>query len=229
MTGSRWRALVCASLAFCALVSPGAAQAITPAQAEGENDTSSKDATPTDESPDWTPRVSAYLYLTPDGDYVQPTIAIDHQWLHLEGRYNYEDRNTVSAWVGYNFNVGSKVTLEITPMFGVVLGDTDGIAPGYEGTLTWRWLELYSESEYLFSSDGRSQSYLYNWSTLTASPTDWLRLGVAVQRTRAYATSRENQRGFLVGISTKHVGITGYVFDPDLDEPTYVFALDTNW
>jgi hypothetical protein len=229
MTGSRLRALACASLPWFALVTPGAIEATTPAQAESEGGPSPKSEPPTDEPQDWAPRASGYLYLTPDGDYLQPTIAIDHQWLHLEARYNYEDRSTVSMWIGYNFSVGSQVTLEITPMLGGVLGNTDGIAPGYEGTLTWRWLELYSESEYVFSTGDRSNSFLYNWSTLTASATDWLRLGVVVQRTRAYATSREVQRGFLVGVSTKHVGMTGYMFNPDLDRPTYVFALDVNW
>lgn len=219
--------LVCTGLLFCALVTLCAAQAAT-ARAEGESDAGSNSEPLTDEPQGWALRASGYLYLTEDGDFLQPTIAAEHHWLHLEARYNYEDRRTVSTWMGYNFSVGKTVTLDITPILGGVIGDTDGIGLGYEGTLTWRWVELYSESEYVFTGD-RSDSFLYTWSTLAASPTDWLRLGVAVQRTRAYETSLDIQRGFLLGLTTEHVGMTAYVFNPDLDRPTYVLALDVAW
>ena len=47
----------------------------------------------------WSVSVSAYTYVVPDDDnYVQPTIAVDHERLHLELRYNYEALKTGSAW-----------------------------------------------------------------------------------------------------------------------------------
>lgn len=66
---------------------------------------------------------SAYTYIVADGEnYVKPTVAADRGWWHVEVRFNYEDRDTGSAWVGYNFSVGSAVTLEITPIIGAVIG-----------------------------------------------------------------------------------------------------------
>ncbi len=44
---------------------------------------------------------SAYA-IEDDEDYVQPTIIADRDHLHFEARFNYEDRDTGSAWVGYN-------------------------------------------------------------------------------------------------------------------------------
>ena len=82
----------------------------------------------------WSFYASASTYILPDDpDYVQPAFTADRGWLHLEGRFNYEDRDTGSAWFGYNFSVGDTVTLEFTPMIGAVFGTTDGIAPGYKG------------------------------------------------------------------------------------------------
>ena len=99
---------------------------------------------------DWSFSASVYTYLVPDSrDYVQPTITADRGWLHLEARYNYEDLDTGSAWVGYNFSGGEKLAWEFTPMLGGVFGDTTGIAPGYKGSLSWWKLELYSEGEYV--------------------------------------------------------------------------------
>ena len=87
-------------------------------------------STASSEQNDWSLDASAYTYIVPDSEnYVQPTVAANRDWLHVEARFNYEDRDTGSVWFGYNFSVGEEVTLEITPMVGAVIGNTDGIAP----------------------------------------------------------------------------------------------------
>src|SRR6476469_8402528 len=94
----------------------------------------------------WAFSLSAYTYFIPDDhEYIQPTITADHDWLHLEARYNYEDQNTASTWIGCNFSGGSedKIAWEVTPMLGGVFRDTTGIAPGYKGSVSWWKLELY--------------------------------------------------------------------------------------
>ena len=57
-------------------------------------------------------------------------VAADHEWLHLETRYNYEDLRTGSIWFRHNFSVGKQLVLNLTPMVGGVSGRTSGIAPG---------------------------------------------------------------------------------------------------
>jgi hypothetical protein len=177
---------------------------------------------------DWSFSASAYTYIVPDGrNYVQPTITADHRWLHLEARYNYEDLYTTSLWVGYNLKFGEsdKITLEITPMIGGVFGSTQGIAPGLRGSLTWWWLELYAECEYVYNTSESTNSFFYMWSEFTMSPWDWLRAGLVAQRTRAYESELDIQRGFLVALSYKQVELAGYVFNPDEDKPTYVISV----
>lgn len=53
----------------------------------------------------------------------------------------------------------------------------------------------------------------------------WTRIGFVVQRTRAYHTERDVQRGFLVGFSYRRVDATVYLFNPDDSSPTVVAAL----
>ena len=73
----------------------------------------------------WSFSASAYTYIVPDfQEYVQPTFTADRDWLHLEARYNYENLETGSAWVGYNFSGGKKLEWEFTPMLGGVFGNT---------------------------------------------------------------------------------------------------------
>ena len=178
----------------------------------------------------WAFSASVYTYIVPgDSDYAQPTITADRDWLHLEARYNYEALKTGSAWVGYNFAGGEKLAWEITPMLGGVFGDLNGIAPGYEGSVSWWKLELYSEGEYVFDTGDSPESFFYNWSELTLAPVDWFRFGLVTQRTRVYKTDREIQRGLLVGFSWKKVDLTTYVFNPDESDPTWVVAVALNF
>ncbi len=166
------------------------------------------------------------MYIVPDSrEYVQPTFTADQSWLHLEARYNYEDLDTGSAWIGYNFGGGQSITWELTPMLGVVFGNTTGIAPGYKGSVSWWKLKLYSEGEYLVDVGDSSGSFFYNWSELSLSPVDWFRFGMVTQRTRLYRSDRDIQRGVLAGFSYKSVDLTGYLLNPDESSPTVVIAV----
>jgi hypothetical protein len=182
---------------------------------------------PPSDEPAWEFSVSGYTYFVPEdeGDFVQPTVTADRDWLHLEARFNYEAPDTGSAWVGYNFSGGETWSWEFTPMLGAVFGATDGIAPGYKGSLGWKKLELYSEGEYVVDAGESSDSFFYNWSELTLSPRESFRFGLVTQRTRLYQTEREIQRGLLAGFSFKQVDVSGYVFNPDDEKPTFILAV----
>ncbi len=179
---------------------------------------------------EWSFSAYAYTYLVPASrDYVQPTITADRSWLHLEARYNYENLETGSAWVGRNFGGGEKLAWEFTPMLGGVFGDTTGIAPGYKGSLSWWKLELYSEGEYVCDTRDASGNFFYNWSELTLAPVEWFRFGMVIQRTRAYQADRDIERGLLVRLSYKKVDFTTYVFNPDESRPMVVLAVGVNF
>jgi hypothetical protein len=169
---------------------------------------------------------SVYTYLLPDeGNYAQPTIALDADWFHTEARYNYEALHAASLWAGVNFGGGETVAWEFTPMIGGVFGEITGVAPGYKGSLSWSKLTFYSESELVFDTDDSSESFFYNWSELTFAPTEWFRTGLVVQRTRVYQTERDPQRGLLVGFTFGNFDAATYVFNPDDSAPTVVLSV----
>ena len=177
-------------------------------------------------APAWTVDASVYTYVLPDeGNYAQPTIAADRDWFHFAARFNYEDLNTGSIWLGYNFSGGETIEWTLTPLIGGVLGQTDGVAPGYSGSLSWRQLEFYSEGEDLIDGHDTADNFLYNWSELSFVPTEWFRVGMVTERTRVYETTRDIQRGLLVGITYKNLEATTYVFNPDDSRPVVVLAI----
>lgn len=185
----------------------------------------SKPPTRTLQATPWKFNLSVDGYLVPQGQsYVSPIFTVDHSVLHLEARYNYEAQQTASLWVGYNWNVGTTLALEATPMIGGVFGKLDGIAPGLELTVTYHKFQLYSANEYVYDTTQKAGDFFYTWTQLTYSPKKWFTAGYVVQRTRAYNTPLDIQRGFLVGLTRKKASFTTQVFNLGQTDPTVVLT-----
>ena len=173
----------------------------------------------------WTFEVSAWAYFPGESrDYLNLNLSADRGPLHFEGRYNYEAVDSGSLWAGWTFGAEGDLTVAVTPIVGVVFGSVAGVAPGYNLSVGWQALSLFSSGEYVFSTNGAEDSFFFNWSELTVAPVPWLRLGIAAQRTRAYASERDLQRGLIVGISFRRLKGTVYVLNPDLAKPTVIVA-----
>ena len=128
-------------------------------------------------------------------DFFNPTFYARHNTLHLEARYNYEDRNTVSLWAGHRFKFGNAVKFLIVPMGAVVFGNTNGIAPGLEAEITYKKFDFYAESEYVVDFETNENNFFYNYSELAIRPIQPLRTGITIQRTRLFQSPREIQPG----------------------------------
>ena len=179
-----------------------------------------------DDAREWSFSLAIAGYLIPqDQSYGSPTFAADRRWLHLEARYNYENQRTGSLWTGYNLSAGDKLVLDFTPMIGAVFGNMTGVAPGCEFALTYKKVELSSQIEYVFDTADKNGSFLYSWNELVYSPKDWFHAGLVSQRTRAYHTDLDVQRGFSVGIAYKRADFTTYIFNAGWTDPTVVLAL----
>ncbi len=190
------------------------------------------------EAQPWEYNLTVDGYIIPDGtSYVNPVLTADHNWLHLEARYNYENLRTGSLWAGYNFSWGDVDSgdaweFDITPMVGGVFGRTNGIAPGLEVLLNYRKkTELSLTNEYVFDTDGKSGNFYYAWPQLTYSPVEWFHVGAVAQHTVAYHSPVNIQRGFLVGFSRrmhdshKKWEFTTYVFNPGISGTNVVLEV----
>ena len=135
-------AVLAAALASMVSVSLGGTQTTVPLKLAAEIAES-----------EWECSLSTSTYFVQNGrDYANPNLVADHDWLHLEARYNYEAIKTGSVWLGYNFSLGKKLVLEAAPMLGGVFGDITGIAPGYTLSLSYEQIEFFTQGEYFFDA-----------------------------------------------------------------------------
>ncbi len=166
-----------------------------------------------DKAQAWAFNASALLYVAADPSFLLPIVAADHGALHLEARWNYEDLETFSGWVGWTVETGDSLHLAVTPMLGGVVGRSDGIAPGVELTLGWRAFELYTESELVIPLDDQD-GYLYTWTQLTWSPTERVGVGLSGQRLRSAGSERTIDFGPMATFQAGPIGLEAYVYNP---------------
>ena len=162
----------------------------------------------------WGGMATAFYAIGTDPDFAMAVLAADRGPLHLEARYNYEELDTFSGWVGWAFTTGSEVKIGVGPMVGAVVGELDGVAPGLRLAARWRRFSFYSESEYVIPLDGDGSAFFYAWSQWAWSPLDWLTTGVSVQRLRVTDTGRWIDVGPAVAVSLGRTILQGFLFDP---------------
>ena len=205
-------------------LSAATAFAATSAAAD-EADLAGRRASPA-ATPSWEFGITAYPTIVRGGDNYASAIAVaDRGPLHLEARINYESEGARSAFVGWTFSGGETVTWEVTPLIGGAWGTVHAFVPGVEASVGWRQLDFYLEGEYVRDNRDHADSYWYAWSELGYRPAEWLRLGIAGQRTRAYGGERDIQRGPFVQFTWGPVTFGGYWFNPGSDDQVFVGSI----
>jgi hypothetical protein len=176
--------------------------------------------------PSWEFAITAYPTVVRDGDnYTSAIAAADRGPLHLEARYNYESIGARSAFVGWTFSGGEAIKWELTPLLGGAWGATKAFVPGLESSVAWRRIDFYVEAEYVRDNSERTNSYLYAWTELGFRPVEWLRVGVAGQRTKAYGGERDIQRGPFAQVTWGPVTIGGFWFNPGSSNQVFVGSI----
>jgi len=170
----------------------------------------------------WNFSAWAEMFIIPgEEDFFNPTFYARHKSLHLEARYNYEDKNTASLWAGHRFKFGKGVKFVFVPMGSIIFGNTNGLAPGLEMEIAYKKFDFYSESEYVFDFSSHQNNFFYNYSELAIRPIDPLRTGVVTQRTRLFESPRELERGIFAEYYFGRFRAGVFYFNP--------FATDNFW
>jgi hypothetical protein len=178
----------------------------------------------------WTFYAEADYYIFPkDQDILMFIGKADHDWLHLQVRYNYEDLHTGSVFGGLNFAFGNQLEFLLKPMAGLVFGRTNGVAPGLEADLRYKIFYFSSQSEYLFDFSGQQNDFAYTYLQLGASLLKHFELGMAAQRTRVFQNSLDLQRGAFIGYGWHGLKANFTWFNPFSESYFFICTLSVDF
>jgi len=173
-------------------------------------------ASAAESDPPVTGSITGYYYAMRDqSDYGVGVASLNRGALHLEARYNYEAQRSGSIFAGWNLAGGENVAFQITPLIGALFGETHGVVPGVEAAVAYRNVDAYIEAEYVYDRGNHSDSYFYAWSEIGWKPVQWLRVGLAGQRSHEIENGRDLQRGAFIQLILDKVTLGLYGFNPD--------------
>jgi hypothetical protein len=158
---------------------------------------------------------ASYYAMRDQPDFGVGVASVNRGPLRIEARYNYEARHAASAFLGWKFGAGDAVTYEFTPLVGALFGASHGVIPAIEASIAYRAFDAYVETEYVFDRSDSDSNYFYAWSEVGWRPLDWLRVGIAGQRTRIVHTGRDLQRGPFVQFDAGWLTVGVYAFNPE--------------
>ncbi len=185
---------------------------------------------PENEERPWSLGASLSWYFVRDQkNFGVVTATANHGPVHLEARYNYEALKTASTFVGWNFEFGETVKLELTPIVGCMFGDVGGPILGLELAVGWGPLSFSSQLESVWDVQEGTGGFVYVWSELDVRPWEWLRAGMVVQRTRVFHTAREVVLGPLLGVNFWKLDLTAYWFQPGGIDQFFVAAIGVSF
>lgn len=152
----------------------------------------------------------------------------DKKW-YAEGRYNYEESETFSLYVGKTFSRENNLSYSLTPLLGGALGNFNGVSAGLNMDFDYNRFSFSGQSQYSFSTDQRADNFFYNWSELVYQPLGWLYGGVSVQNTHLYKTETVYEPGVLLGITFRNLTIPMYTFAPFKKNRYFILGLTIEW
>lgn len=157
---------------------------------------------------------------------------------YAEARYNYEELETVSFYVGKAFTGrisilsdirephGSKdkLSYSVTPLLGGVAGKYKGVSGGMNAVVEYRHIFFSTQSQYTIAYY-ESGDFFFAWSELGYQPWSWLFVGVTTQHTYLYQSANLMvEPGGVIGFTIGQWNFPLYVFSPASDHHYFVIG-----
>ena len=149
--------------------------------------------------------------------------------VYTEMRYNYEDVETASVYLGKSFSKEGNLSYDITPMLGIVFGNFNGGSLAVNMDIELKKTFLSMQTQYTVSSDAKENNFLFNWTELAYQPLQWFYTGVSMQQTKIYNSSFKSEYGVLVGFLVKKFTIPVYVFNPVNKNRNFIVGINIEW
>jgi hypothetical protein len=149
---------------------------------------------------------------------------------YAEARYNYEDMQTFSLFLGKSFSRDNDLSYTFTPLLGGSVGRFKGISTGMNLDLEYDKFFFSTQSQYSFSTNRlNAADFLYNWSEIGFQGLNWLYAGLSFQQTYDKFSGNVLEHGVLIGFSFKKFTVPVYTFSPLKKERYFIIGLNFAW
>jgi hypothetical protein len=159
--------------------------------------------------------VENYSILNPGKEFVwMPVIRYKGKKnFYTEARYNYEELNTGSLYMGRSFNGGKKAEYSVTPMLGIVFGKYNGASAALNTDIDYNRFNFSAQLQYTVNTADKAQNFFYNWSEISCRFLKKMYGGISIQQTQLYQTELATQTGLLLGFSSGKITVPVYLFN----------------
>lgn len=176
--------------------------------------------------------VEQYHYVGKGQPYIFMPIAhyqASSNW-YAEARYNYEDIETFSLYLGKSFSGEKSLAYTLTPIVGAAMGRFRAISAGLNADLEYGKFFFSAQSQYSLATDkGKgSDDFFYSWSEVGFQPVDWFYAGASFQQTYM-ANEKLLEPGALIGFSFGRFSIPVYGFDLLNAQRYFIVGLIVSW
>src|SRR4051812_3367456 len=111
-------------------------------------------------------KLEQYHVVDPHQAYTyMPVMHYQHKknW-YAEARYNYEEVETFSLYLGRAFTGGNDLNYSFVPMLGGSMGKFKGVSTALNIELEYNKFFFSSQSQYSMPTSQYGQNYWYSWS-----------------------------------------------------------------
>jgi len=172
-----------------------------------------------------------YHLVSPDQPYMyMPVMHYQHKknW-YAEARYNYEEVETFSLYLGKAFTGGNNLNYSFVPMLGGSVGKFKGISTGLNIDLEYNKFFFSSQAQYSMPTSQYGQYFWYSWSEVGYQSLKWLYAGLSVQHTHLRLIGHELQPGLMIGFTFNRFTIPVYTFDPFNNGRNFIVGVNMAW
>ncbi|HEV8282901.1 MAG TPA: hypothetical protein VGQ09_01255 [Chitinophagaceae bacterium] len=175
--------------------------------------------------------IENYTYYGDGANVSQmPIISYENKnHLYAQARYNYEDMQTVSLYLGRSFFKQGDFSYNLIPLAGAVTGRFNGGSLGLTTEFGYKNFFASSQSQYSFSYKNKYSNFFYTWAEAGFQPLKWLFGGISVQQTQVYNTTNQFESGLLIGFSFKKWSLPLYAFNPGSSKQYFILGINMEW
>jgi hypothetical protein len=146
-----------------------------------------------------------------------------------EARYNYEDVETFSLYLGRAITGGNDLNYSFVPMLGGSVGKFKGVSTGLNIDMDYNKFFFSSQSQYSMPTSAYGRYFWYSWSELGYQGLKWLYAGLSVQQTHDRLTGDDLQPGMMIGFTFNKFTIPVYTFDPFGNGRNFIVGFNMAW